>query len=121
MISEKKWESLQCEMRRLEIYEKDLDEQFVLGSGSGGQKIQKTHSAVILKHLPTQITIKTQKSRSREDNRFFARRALCEKIAETCFGETSRASALQEKIKKQKKRRKRRAKDPNDSNTPSSE
>lgn len=35
------------------LKEQDLEEQFVKGSGPGGQKINKTSSCVVLKHLPT--------------------------------------------------------------------
>lgn len=108
-ISEKKQHLLNEEMERLRIKETDIKEQFVLGSGSGGQKINKTHSCVVLKHIPTGITVTSQKSRSREENRFFARRLLCEQIAQTLFGETTKKELVQEKIRKQKKRRKRRA------------
>jgi len=107
-ISEKKQHALYEEMARLEINESDLEEQFVLGSGSGGQKIQKTHSCVVLKHIPTSIEVKCQKTRSREENRFFARRLLCEKIAHL-RGEKTQKDLQAEKIRKQKKRKKRRA------------
>lgn len=35
------------------LKEQDLEEQFVKGSGPGGQKINKTSSCVVLKHLPS--------------------------------------------------------------------
>lgn len=35
------------------ILEKDLQEQFVRGSGPGGQKTNKTSNCVVLKHIPT--------------------------------------------------------------------
>ncbi len=71
---------LEERMRRNEIHESDLEERFVLGSGSGGQKINKTASCVYLKHLPTGIEISCQNSRSREKNREMARNRLCEQI-----------------------------------------
>lgn len=77
-----KYEELQAEMKALHIEEKDLIEKFILGSGSGGQKINKTSSCVYLKHVPSGIEVKCQKTRSREENRFFARRLLCEEIKE---------------------------------------
>lgn len=39
------------------LNEKDLIEQQVRGSGPGGQKINKTASCVVLKHIPTGIII----------------------------------------------------------------
>ena len=55
-------------------------EKFVKGSGSGGQKINKTSSCVFLKHLPTGVCIKCQMDRSREMNRYLAKRELCEQL-----------------------------------------
>ncbi len=108
-ISEKKQEALRKEMERLGIKESDIEEKFILGSGSGGQKVNKSHSTVYLKHLPTEIEIKCQKDRSRDANRFFARRALCEKI-QTLRHEVTQKETDLERIRKQKARRIRRSK-----------
>lgn len=104
----KKDEELTHRMNRLGIKEEDLVEKFILGSGSGGQKINKTSSCVYLKHLPSGIEIKCQRDRSRELNRFFARRELCEKLEERLFKEKSEKQKVIEKIRRQKKRRSRR-------------
>lgn len=69
-------------MRRLGIFEEDLVEKFILGTGSGGQKINKTCSCVHLHHIPTGIQIKCQESRSRQMNRTLARALLCRRIEE---------------------------------------
>lgn len=79
-ITEKKQAELRAEMERLGVREEDLEEKFVLGSSKGGQKANKSNTAVQLKHKPTGIVIKCQKERSRDHNRFFARRALCERL-----------------------------------------
>ena len=110
VVSEKKIAAIRSEMARLEIKEADLDEQFVLGSGKGGQKANKTSSVVRLKHLPTDIVVNCSKERERETNRWIARRDLCEKIAAS-HGEKTRSQSKIEKIRKQKKRRKRRSED----------
>lgn len=109
VISEKKHQALSAEMERLGIKEADLEEKFILGSGSGGQKVNKSHTAVYLKHLPTGIEIKCQKERSRDANRFFARRALCEKI-QTLRHEVTQKETNLLRIRKQKARRIRRSK-----------
>lgn len=103
-------EAIQELMRRAGLTEGDLREQFVLGSGSGGQKINKTSSAVRLTHVPTGLWVKVQSSRSREDNRWLARRALAERILELRDGEKSARRQEQEKIRRQKRRRSRRQK-----------
>ncbi|MBM3193104.1 MAG: peptide chain release factor-like protein [Chlamydiae bacterium] len=107
-VGQEKVKALNEEMQKYQIFENDLVESFISGSGSGGQKINKTHNCVYLKHLPTKIEVKCQKDRSREANRFFARRLLLEKIKERVFGVASKKSLKEEKIRKQKKRRARR-------------
>ena len=103
-------EAIGALMARAGIVEADLREQVVLGSGSGGQKINKTSSAVRLTHEPSGLWVKVQASRSREDNRWLARRALAEKILELRDGEASKRQQEREKIRRQKRRRSRRQK-----------
>ncbi|MCB1085217.1 MAG: peptide chain release factor-like protein, partial [Chlamydiia bacterium] len=64
-----------------------------------------------LKHLPTRIEVKCQKDRSREMNRFLARRALCERIAKQKYQEKTKKEREAEKIRQQKRRRSRRLKE----------
>ncbi len=98
-------EALKKRMFSLHIFEEDLVEKFILGSGKGGQKVNKTNSCVYLKHLPSNIEVKCQKERSRTLNRYLARKMLCEKLEEKEKGlETERKKQIA-KIRKQKKRR----------------
>ncbi|EON61682.1 hypothetical protein W97_00898 [Coniosporium apollinis CBS 100218] len=89
---------------RLTILESDILESFLKGSGPGGQKINKTASAVQLKHLPTGIVVKCQHTRSRSQNRKMARRLLAERVEELELGEESRGA-----IKRREAGRKKRA------------
>ncbi len=73
-------EALEDRMKRLRIDEDDLVERFVLGSGAGGQKINKTSSCVYLLHIPTKIEVHCQDSRSRTTNRDLARARLCDHL-----------------------------------------
>ncbi|MCB1080814.1 MAG: peptide chain release factor-like protein [Chlamydiia bacterium] len=107
-VSKEKQEALKKRMEALGIHEEDLIEKFILGSGSGGQKVNKTSSCVYLKHLPTKIEVKCQQERSREMNRFLARRELCDQIAEKLHQEKTARKREIEKIRQQKKRRSRR-------------
>ncbi|MGK0184386.1 MAG: protein subunit release factor B [Verrucomicrobiales bacterium] len=77
VVTQEKWDQLEQRMTRLEIQPDDLVEKFIRGSGSGGQKINKTSSCVYLKHGPSGIEVKCQLSRSRESNRLLAREELC--------------------------------------------
>ncbi|HPR83928.1 MAG TPA: peptide chain release factor-like protein [Pontiellaceae bacterium] len=109
MITQDKWEKLYERMAALQIREEDLTENFIRGSGSGGQKINKTSSCVQLNHAPSGIEIKCQSSRLQSSNRFFARRDLCDKLEEKRLGAQSKRQQEQEKIRRQKRRRSRRA------------
>lgn len=100
---------------RTVLLDSDLVENFLKGSGPGGQKINKTSSAVQLKHIPTGIVVKYQDTRSREINRKMARRILQDRIEEMELGEDARTRVkAREKSKKKasaakKTRRKYRA------------
>ena len=59
---------------------------------------------------PSGIEIKCQQQRSRELNRFLARRELCERLEEIRDGKKSTRQQAMEKIRRQKRRRSRRAK-----------
>lgn len=111
MITKDKWNKLHEKMKALLIHETELVEKFIIGSGKGGQKLHKTASVVYLKHLPSGLEIKCQVSRSREDNRYFARLGLYEKLLAILSDEKSKKQQENEKKKRQKKRRTRRAKE----------
>ncbi|MFA6303679.1 MAG: peptide chain release factor-like protein [Legionella sp.] len=110
MITTDTWEKLAQRMESLAIVESDIIEKFIIGSGKGGQKLQKTSSTVYIKHIPSGIEIKCQYSRSRENNRYFARERLCEKLHALVKDEKSKEQQRVEKIKRQKQRRSRKAK-----------
>ncbi|KAG8163680.1 hypothetical protein KVR01_006977 [Diaporthe batatas] len=82
--------------------EHEFTEVYLKGTGPGGQKINKTNSAVQLKHIPTGIVVKCQDTRSREQNRKLAREHLAEKIDDLLNGDQSR-SAIVARLKAKKK------------------
>lgn len=106
--------------------EEDIEEFFLKGSGPGGQKIvchiwagtgyrilrrlctneaspaqNKTNSAVQLRHKPTGIVVKSQATRSREQNRKIARDLLAARLDEMVNGDQSR-TAIVGSVKKQR-------------------
>ncbi|HMP90715.1 MAG TPA: peptide chain release factor-like protein [Kiritimatiellia bacterium] len=109
-VSPEKSDALFSRMARLGIREDDIEETFIRGSGSGGQKINKTSSCVQLLHKPTGIEVKCQRDRSQAMNRFLARRELCERMEEKVEGIKAARQQEQEKIRRQKRRRSRRQK-----------
>lgn len=108
MVNPGKEKALRARLARLGIRASELRETFIRGAGKGGQKINKTSSCVQLLHAPSGIQIKCQQTRSRELNRFLARRELCERIEEKIYGEQSARQQAIEKIRRQKRRRSRR-------------
>lgn len=102
MISKDKWDGLKARMAQLGIEETHLTEKFIIGSGKGGQKLHKTASTVYIKHEPTGFEIKCQESRYREDNRYFARLRLCEKLQTLLSDEKSKEQYAIEKLRRQK-------------------
>ncbi|MEN6447970.1 MAG: peptide chain release factor-like protein, partial [Syntrophaceae bacterium] len=104
-ISPEKIRSLEERMRDLGIQERDIEEKFIRAQGRGGQKVNKSSSCVYLKHLPTGIEVKCQKARTQAMNRFFARRALADKVEEKLQGRASPAAHKADKIRKQKHKR----------------
>ena len=98
-------EALQKRLRALGIREEDLQEEFIRGSGPGGQKVNKTSSTVVLRHLPSGVEVRCQRERSQVMNRHWARVELCDRLEET-----RRAEKLQEQNEREKKRRQTRPK-----------
>lgn len=87
-----------------------LLEKFIQGSGSGGQKINKTSSCVYLKHLPTGIEVKCQGERSRETNRQLAREELCRKIQALYDNAAAEKKDAREKTRRTNRPRSRNSK-----------
>jgi hypothetical protein len=109
-ITFEKTAALEQRMAALGIAEGDLLEKFVRGSGSGGQKINKTSSCVFLKHLPTGVCIKCQMDRSREMNRFLARRELCDQLDAIREGRAVAKTQAIEKMRRTNRPRSRNSK-----------
>ncbi len=109
-LTSDKTAALALRMSDIGIREDELIEKFVRGSGAGGQKINKTSNCVFLKHLPTGVCIKCQMDRSREMNRFLARRELCEQLEMIRDGKASAKTEAIEKMRRQKRQRSSRSK-----------
>ena len=110
-ITAEKKQALEARMTKLGVRESDLVEKFILGAGKGGQKLNKTSSCVYLCHTPSGIEVKCQRERSRELNRFLARRELCDRVEAKITGIKTARQQATEKIRRQKRRRSRRQKE----------
>jgi len=109
-VSPEKESQLRERMVALGIRDEDLEEKFVRSSGPGGQKVNKTSSAVHLKHLPSGTEVKVQSHRSQAMNRFTARRRLVERMEEERDGALSAEQQRIAKVRRQKRKRSKRAK-----------
>lgn len=110
-VSIEKERALREKMTRLGIFEQDLIEHFVRSGGKGGQNVNKTATAVYLRHLPTGVEVKCQQERSQVLNRFLARRILTDRIERMILGQKAQEQQRIEKIRRQKRKRSKRAKE----------
>lgn len=81
----------------VQIEDKDLKIDVYRSSGAGGQKVNKTESAVRMTHLPTGIVVAMQDERSQHKNRAKALKILRAKIYEQQRSTRDAAHAAQRK------------------------
>ncbi len=65
----------------IEIRDEDLEEKAIRSSGPGGQHVNKTSSAIQLRHIPSGILICCQAERSQHKNRAMALKMLRARLA----------------------------------------
>lgn len=110
-VSPEKERSLREKLYRLGIHEEDIRESFIRSQGRGGQKVNKSSTCVYLKHMPTGIEVKCQKTRSQGLNRYYARQLLCARVDRVIKGKQSEEEQKIAKIRRQKRRRSKRARE----------
>ena len=94
-------ENLRRRLAALGLRVGDVEEEFIRGSGPGGQKINKTSSTVRLRHGPTGVEVRMQRERLQSANRVLAWTELCARI------EARRRAAAAEAAHQRELRRRR--------------
>lgn len=110
-VRSEKEKVLRGKLESLGIYEKDIKESFIRSRGKGGQNVNKTSTCVYLKHIPTGVGVKCQKTRSQGLNRYYARVLLYTKIECIIRRRESEEEKRIAKIRRQKRKRSKRAKE----------
>src|ERR1700756_1116164 len=92
------------------LNEAELGETFSRASGPGGQNVNKVSTRVTLRHLPTNISVTVQDSRSQSMNRQLARERLLAALQERERQATADARHKREQFRRQTAKRPRAAK-----------
>jgi protein subunit release factor B len=114
-ISPGKIADLRARIARLRLDLSLVEESFTKGGGKGGQKINKTSNAVVLRYAPLNLVVKCQRERQRSVNRFLALRELVDRVEAVVSPSTSRRMQEEARVRRQKDRRRRRFRGETDS------
>ncbi|MCX5785559.1 MAG: peptide chain release factor-like protein [Elusimicrobia bacterium] len=101
-ITPAKVDALKARIARLQINLDLVEENFIRGSGHGGQKINKTSNTVQLKYPPLGLIVRCQRERRRSLNRFIALRELVDEIEIKVSPSTSGRLKEFKKLRKRK-------------------
>jgi protein subunit release factor B len=93
--------SLRARFVSLGVKPGDIAEQFIRGAGAGGQKINKTSSTVVLRHVPTGLEVRCQRERSQSVNRLLAWVELAERLEARKAEAAKQKQAARELVRRQ--------------------
>ena len=100
--------ALERRLAALGVRAADCEEHFILGSGPGGQKVNKTSSTVQLRHGPSGTEVRMQQERSQLRNRELAWTELANRL-EAARAAVAAAKRDQGELERRRTRQKSRA------------
>jgi protein subunit release factor B len=89
----------------LGLAESEFEERFARSSGPGGQHVNKVSTAVTLRHLPSNVAVTVQDSRSQAMNRQLAWERILDAIERQRREARAAAKAAREKQRRQTAKR----------------
>jgi protein subunit release factor B len=99
--------SLRARFVSLRVHPGEVEEDFIRGSGAGGQKINKTSSTVRLRHRPTGVEVRCQRERNQSVNRLLAWMELADRLEARQQAAAAAARAGRELARRQKRQKSR--------------
>lgn len=106
-MSLKKLKELDRRLEELGIAAADLIERFTGAGGPGGQSVNRTSSAVQLRHAPSGLETRAEGERSQMRNRLAAREQLIAKVLARRAEQEAAKKAEQEKQRRRRRKRPR--------------
>lgn len=95
---------LAARLAALGVRESDLEETFVRAAGPGGQNVNKTATAVLLRHRPSGVQVRCQATRQQGLNRLRAREWLAARLEALRRAREVATRARQEQIRRRQRR-----------------
>ena len=99
--------SLRARFVSLGVQPGEVEEDFIRGTGAGGQKINKTSSTVRLRHRLTGVEVRCQRERNQSVNRFLAWTELADKLEWRKQESANQARGARELARRQKRQKSR--------------
>jgi protein subunit release factor B len=103
-VSRERLQELDQRLAELGVLPEDLEEHFSRAGGPGGQHVNKTATAVQLRHVESGMVVRADNERSQLRNRIAAREQLIARIEAARAEEEAARRAARERQRRQRRR-----------------